>query len=65
MIIKTASSPTVSQEIDASPASVEIEKMVRWVGREDPASNSPKIGKQRIRVRRMPKQVMESMGMIL
>jgi len=65
MVINTAKSPTVSQEIDASPGSVGIEKMLRCVGSEYPAKNSPKIGKPKIRGRRMPKQVMEYMGMIL
>jgi len=65
IVINTASIPTVTQEIDASPGSIEIGKIVRCVGSEYPPSNSPKMGRPKIRVRRMPKQVMVRMAMIL
>jgi hypothetical protein len=55
--ISRASIPQASQEIDNSPGSVGIGKMVRLGGRLYPARNNPNAGKPRIKVRRIPRQL--------
>jgi len=59
--ISRASIPQASQEIDNSPGSVGIGKMVRLGGREYPARSNPSRGKTRIKARRIPRQLNGSM----
>jgi hypothetical protein len=59
--ISRASIPKASKEIDASPGSVGIAKMVRLGGSEYPARSNPNRGKPRIKIRRIPRQLNGSM----
>ena len=60
-VISRASIPQANQEIDNSPGSVGIGKMVGLVGSEYPARINPNSGKPKIKARRITRQLNVSM----